>query len=245
MNYTEVISIVLSVITLSTLIFAVILYINNNQRKNRNTERETKAELSIMRERLERQIYELTERLHSDPKRWQDVNHLLINNLNKEKLKSSKQAFNFDFYNNLGINPNEIEINNNTVFFLTPFHNDFEKEYNTVKNICSKLDLQCTRGDEDFIKGSVLKYILNKIMSSSIIIANLNGRNPNVYYELGIAHSLGKPVILITNESNLKNIPFDLQSNKLILYNTKQELTNSLTNALARTFVENNKIINK
>lgn len=241
MNYTEMLPIILSVVTLTTLIFTIILYVNNNQRRNRNIERETKAELSIMRERLERQIYELTEKLHSDPKRWQDVNHLLINNLNKEKLKSSKQAINFEFYNNLGINPSEIEINNNTVFFLTPFHNDFEKEYYTVKDICSKLDLQCTRGDEDFVKGSVLKYILHKIMSSSIIIANLNGRNPNVYYELGIAHSLGKPVILITNEANFKNIPFDLQSNKLIIYNTEQELRNSLTSALARTFVENNK----
>ena len=77
-------------------------------------------------------------------------------------------------------------------------------------------------------------------MASSIIIANLNGRNANVYYELGIAHAIGKPVILITSEANFDQIPFDLQASKLIIYKDEKELTASLTNALARTLLETN-----
>ena len=75
-------------------------------------------------------------------------------------------------------------------------------------------------------------------MSSSIVIANLNGRNANVYYELGIAHAIGKPVILITSEANFTEIPFDLQSNKLIIYKNNDGLRKSLTNALAKGVIE-------
>lgn len=238
MSYSELFNIAISAVSLSTFVFVVALYLNNRQRKSRDEERANRAELSYMREKLERQIYELNERLYSDSNRWKDVNHLLINNLDKSTIKASNQSLNSSFFTDMGIYPEQITVNKDLIFFLTPFHNDFEDVYYIVKKICSDLDLHCTRGDEDFIKGNVLKYILEKIMSSSIIIANLNGRNANVYYELGIAHAIGKTVILITEEVNFEQIPFDLQSNKLIIYKNEKELILSLTNALARTLLE-------
>lgn len=242
MEISELLPVILSVISLSTIVMAVGLVYNNKKRSSREEERLTRAELSYMRERIERQIYEMTEKLHSDPNRWKDTNHLIINSLKDDKIKASEQAFNISFFENLGLNPNEIKVEKDLVFFLTPFHNDFEKIYSEVKDICSELDLRCTRGDEDFVKGNILQYIIKRIMSSSVVIANLNGRNPNVYYELGIAHAIGKPVILITSEVNFNEIPFDLRSNKLIIYEELKDLKQKLTNSLAKTMIESNRI---
>lgn len=237
MESQEIINVVAIVVSITTGIFSIVLYASYKQRKTREEERLTRAELSYMRERIERQIYDLNEKLHSDSNRWKDVNHLLLNTINKE-IKVSENAVNIAFFDGLGISPKNVVVNNKLIFFLTPFHNDFQKEYNLVKEICADLDLTCTRGDEDFVKGNVLKYILEKIMSSSVVIANLNGRNPNVYYELGIAHAIGKPVILITNETNFEQIPFDLRSNKLIIYKSSEDLKKALTNSIAKTLLE-------
>lgn len=241
MIYSELLPIIISVASVSTAVFAIILYINNKQRKNRDEEKLTRAELSFMRERIERQIYELNEKLYSDPTRWKDVNHLLLNTQDKEVLRASNTLINNNFFKNLGINFNEIGIKKDLVFFLTPFHNDFEEEFIYIQKICSDVGLNCSRGDEDFVKGNVLRYILERILASRIVIANLNGRNPNVYYELGIAHAIGKPVILVANAKTFKEIPFDLQSNKLIIYERPMELRKSLTNALTQILIEPNK----
>lgn len=241
MNYTELLPIIISVASLTTAVFAVVLFLNNRQRKNREEERLTRAELSYMREKIERQMYDLNDRLYSDSSRWKDVNHLLLNSQNKNDLIASKTPINYEFFNNLGINLNDIEIRKDLVFFLTPFHNDFEEEFMFVEKICYNVGLKCSRGDEDFVKGNVLRYILERVLASRIIIANLNGRNPNVYYELGIAHAIGKPVILIANAKTFNEIPFDLQSNKLIIYQRPEELGKSLTNALAQILIENSK----
>lgn len=234
----NILSAILSIISTISVLFIAVLYQSNKSRKKRAEEQNIRAELSYIREKIERQIYELNEKLYSDSKRWQDVNHLLINGLDNHELQTSNKAIENTFFSNLGINVDNIEVDKNLVFFLTPFHIDFIKDYNVVKKTCENLNLKCSRGDEDFIKGNVLKYIIEKIMASNVVIANLNGRNPNVYYELGIAHSIGKPVILITNEVNLDNIPFDLRSNKFIIYKNENDLENRLTNSLAITILE-------
>jgi nucleoside 2-deoxyribosyltransferase len=55
-----------------------------------------------------------------------------------------------------------------------------------------------------------------KINQAAFIIADVTGRNPNVMYELGIAHTLGKPVIIITQEIN--KIPFDFKHLRHYVY---------------------------
>jgi len=240
MNTSDILIIVALVTSITTTIFTIVLFLNNRQRKVRNEEKLNKAELSHARERIERQIYELNEKLYSDSERWKNVNHLLINNVNEKKIKASNQPFDLSFFKNMGLNVNDIIVEKDLVFFLTPFHNDFQKEYSYVSSVCNDMGLKCTRGDEVFVEGNILKYVLQKIMSSTIVVANLNGRNPNVYYELGIAHALGKPVILISNEKSFKEIPFDLQSNRLIIYSNQIELKKHLTTALARTLIESN-----
>ncbi len=55
------------------------------------------------------------------------------------------------------------------------------------------------------------------IHSSKILVAELTGRNPNVFYELGLAHALQQPVVLVS--SNEKDVPFDVQHIRVIYYN--------------------------
>lgn len=72
-------------------------------------------------------------------------------------------------------------------------------------------------GEEDN-QQNILKDIVQAIYDSDIIIANLTGLNPNVFYELGIAHTLNKKVIIITED--ISTLPFDLKSYRAKEYST-------------------------
>ena len=122
------------------------------------------------------------------------------------------------------------------MFVLTPFHPRYEKTYDLISNVCNKVGLKCSRGDEQFIRGGVLSHILKELTSASIVIANIDGRNPNVYYELGIAHALDKDVILIS--SSVEEVPFDLKSQRLIVWKHPAELEKELNTTLTRILVE-------
>lgn len=199
-----------------------------------------KAELEIMRNSLESKIYDVNDRLLSDKDRWNDVNHLLIEAQSKNIIPSVEtQLENNPFFKSMGVNlKNKINsTSKNKVFVLTPFHSRYEKTYYAIKNVCQKSGLTCSRGDEEFHQGTILKHILEEISMSSIVIANIDGRNPNVYYELGLVHALGKQVILIT--SNINEVPFDIQSQRIIVYNSINDLQQQLNSALTSVVIKN------
>jgi len=54
------------------------------------------------------------------------------------------------------------------------------------------------------------------IRRAKVLVAELTTRNPNVFYELGLAHALRKPVVLVS--SNQDDVPFDLQHIRVIYY---------------------------
>ena len=70
------------------------------------------------------------------------------------------------------------------------------------------------------------------IFQAKVVIADLTSRNPNVYYELGIAHTLGKRFILLAQ--NIDDIPFDLRHYRCILYTDDVDGFEQLTQNLAR-----------
>jgi hypothetical protein len=74
----------------------------------------------------------------------------------------------------------------------------------------------CFRADDIFAPGPIINDIVRAIHDADYIIADLTEKNPNVYYELGLAHASGKPVILITQ--NIANLPFDLRHQRIIEY---------------------------
>ena len=74
------------------------------------------------------------------------------------------------------------------------------------------------RADDIESQQNILKDIIERISGSDLIIADLTGGNPNVFYELGLAHAMRKPVILATQ--SIEEVPFDLKSYRLLEYST-------------------------
>jgi hypothetical protein len=121
------------------------------------------------------------------------------------------------------------------VLVLMPFKTDLLPIYQDhIKKVAHQLNMSVARADDFFTTQSIIEEIWSAIANSKCIIADCTDRNPNVFYEIGIAHSLGKPVILITKNS--EDIPFDLRHRRFIKYEYTprgvQEFEEKLTNTL-------------
>jgi len=103
------------------------------------------------------------------------------------------------------------------VFVLMPFREDIKPIYTDhIKKVCNELSISVARADDFFTSQDILHEIWSAIYGSRIIIADCTHRNPNVFYEIGISHTLGKTVIFTTQNRN--DIPFDISSRRYIYY---------------------------
>lgn len=105
------------------------------------------------------------------------------------------------------------------VFIAMPFK---EEKYNEIyrKHIKTQLDkqyLKAVRVDEEHYSGDVMEFVWREINESAFVIADISTTNPNVLYEIGVAHTLGKHVIILTDGT--EEVPFDLKKNRYIEYN--------------------------
>lgn len=87
---------------------------------------------------------------------------------------------------------------------------------NAILPACQSTDTEVLRADEIMLPGNIIKDIVGRISTSDVIIADLTGRNPNVFYELGVAHALRRHVIMICG--NLDDVPFDLKPYRILPY---------------------------
>ena len=106
------------------------------------------------------------------------------------------------------------------VFVLMPFSAEFDDVYKLgIKPACENAGAFAERVDEQIYEERILDRIYNQIAKADVIVADMTGRNPNVFYETGYAHALGKAVILLTQDSG--DIPFDLKHFPHIIYEGK------------------------
>ena len=105
-----------------------------------------------------------------------------------------------------------------TCFVMMPYAEPHGAYYSKVyEPAIEKAGLTPVRADTDlFGTGKIMDQIWAGINSASVLVAELTSRNPNVYYELGLAHALEKPVVLVS--SNEEDVPFDLQHIRVIYY---------------------------
>ena len=105
-----------------------------------------------------------------------------------------------------------------TCFVMQPFgppHGDYYEKI--FKPAIEKTGLQAVRADaEIFGTGKIIDQVFRGINAAKVLVAELTTRNANVFYELGLAHALNKPVVLIS--SNEPAVPFDLQHIRVIYY---------------------------
>lgn len=102
-------------------------------------------------------------------------------------------------------------------FVLMPFTPDWaDRVYRrVVAPVLRECDLNPKRAD-DFFGADVIEDIWTAVNTASVVVADVTGRNPNVFYELGIAHTLGKTTVIITQ--NEDDVPFDIRTRRFIKY---------------------------
>jgi hypothetical protein len=105
-----------------------------------------------------------------------------------------------------------------TCFVMMPFANPIGGYYATIyEPAIKKAGLTPVRADTDiFATGKIIDQIWTGLRRAKVLVAELTGRNPNVLYELGLAHALHKPVVLIS--SNEADVPFDVRHVRVIYY---------------------------
>jgi sulfatase modifying factor 1 len=128
----------------------------------------------------------------------------------------------------------EIEEDPGLIFVLIPFAPDFDQVYHQgIKPPWEELGFRVLRADEEFhVHDIMCRAICQNIQRARFIVADMTGRNPNVFYELGLAHAFGKPVILITQRKD--DVPFDLQAILYINYGVGEENIAELRYGLKR-----------
>lgn len=80
--------------------------------------------------------------------------------------------------------------------------------------ILKEFNLKLYRADRDPTPGQITPQIVRSIVSAPLVIADLTGRNPNVYYELAVAHSFGRPVIIFCDK--VSSLAFDTKDERVI-----------------------------
>lgn len=113
---------------------------------------------------------------------------------------------------------------------MMPFDATFNPVYDSIRQAAEAVGLRCRRADDIWENAAIIQDVVALIDRSRVVVCDCSGRNPNVFYEAGIAHTLGREVILITQ--NEQDIPFDLRHLRYIPYLNNAEGRTALTNAL-------------
>ena len=122
----------------------------------------------------------------------------------------------------------------NEISVVMPFDEKANERYNVIKEVCQKLNLKVSRADEIIEEGrTTTEKIKNWIAISDLVIVDVTGANANVMYELGYAHALSKPVILLA--SNYSELRFDTSNFKVIIIDDSVEGRNILIQSLNQT----------
>jgi hypothetical protein len=126
-------------------------------------------------------------------------------------------------------------------FVLMPFLPDFDDIYKFgIKQTCSAKGVRAERVDEQHFTETMLERIYRQIENADFIIADMTGKNANVFYEAGYAHAKGKLCILLTQDA--ADIPFDLKHHQHVIYNgTAAHLADQLAPRIEWANKETNK----
>jgi len=117
-------------------------------------------------------------------------------------------------------------------FVLMPFDKCFDDLYRFgIKDTAASLGITAERVDEQMFQEGILDRIHRQIAAADIVIAEMTGHNPNVFYEVGYAHGLQKVCVLLTTRA--EDIPFDLKHQRHIVHEGSiQALKSRLTDEL-------------
>lgn len=186
---------------------------------------------SITREQMEKDSYNQNRDYYNTPETFGAFFTLFSENpMNKPVMVDS--ACTKSFYENLNINIDSEMVVHNQIMCIMPFLDDYDDVYKVITESSRQQGFNCIRTDQENKPGNLLQYIVKTIVESQLLIAVIDNRNPNVFYEMGIAHSLGKSVILVCQQKDASKVPFDIQSNRVLFYEDLTDLSDKLNKSL-------------
>lgn len=127
-------------------------------------------------------------------------------------------------------------------FVICPFGGWHDRYYEEIyRKAAEEAGLECRRVDDLYRPGAIVQEIWELIQNARIMIAELTGKNANVFYELGLAHASGKTVILTAQ--SLEDVPYDLRQLRVIPYSTldpdwARDLRTKLKESLEQVLVD-------
>lgn len=107
-------------------------------------------------------------------------------------------------------------VNEKLVAVMMPFYGSFSNTFDSINNACIDVGLECKKANDIWENSTFIQDIFELIFTSKIVIGDFTGKNPNVFYEIGIAHTLGKTVIPITQ--SIDDVPADLRHHRVLKY---------------------------
>jgi hypothetical protein len=120
--------------------------------------------------------------------------------------------------------------NSKLISVMMPFSPAYRGTYEAIKRVANYMELECLRADDIWENSTIIQDIFELILCSRIVIVDFSERNPNVMYETGIAHTLGKIVVPITQ--SISDIPSDLGHHRALKYLPNDEGYRNLSNEL-------------
>ena len=117
------------------------------------------------------------------------------------------------------------------VSVMMPFSPQFGRVYDAIKSAARTAGLKCMRADDIWQDSVLIQDIFSLIVRSRIVVCDFSEKNPNVFYEAGIAHTLGKHVVPITQNGG--DVPADLRHHRYLPYLNNGEGLIALENQLA------------
>ena len=102
-------------------------------------------------------------------------------------------------------------------FVLMPFAEQFFLNYEeAIRPALEAAGLRGVHAGEIFGTREIMEDIWESICTARVVVADVTGRNANVFYELGIAHTMGKECVVLTQSP--QDVPFDITSRRYIQY---------------------------
>lgn len=209
----------------------------DNNNSSESIDSDFYGKYSSERDYLEKQLSILNQRLTYSEDNWRKINHLILSGNSNSRFPNSLLSPD-TFLKDFGISLDEIEVDRHSAFILTPYNQQFAIDCSVIIDVCGSCGIRSTRADEkdlNYGSNNMLGHIVRHILSAGVIIANISNRNPNVFYELGLAHMIGKPTILICAKD--QNVPFDILQRYVVFYSTPEELASKLRNELIRIYI--------
>ena len=127
-------------------------------------------------------------------------------------------------------------VDGSLVAVMMPFQPQFEPVFAAIKSAAQRCGGSAVRVKDIWEHQTIIQDVFSLIFRARLVVCDFSGRNPNVFYEAGIAHTLGKIVLPITQSAD--DIPFDVQHHRYLHYLNNGEGLEKLESALVNKLVD-------